>query len=60
MLEALVGTTSTLSTCRVLLVGFIDKLHVLEDLDRSPIMADWLGSIRPESWMPRKGLPGEA
>ena len=55
MLEALFGSTITLSTGRVLPVRFIGEQHVLEDLGRIPTVADWLGKIRPESWMLGRG-----
>jgi hypothetical protein len=55
MLEALFGSTITLSTGRVLPVRFIGEQHVLEDLGRIPTVADWLGRIQPESWMLGKG-----
>ena len=51
MLEALFGSTITLSTGRVLPVRFIGEQHVREDLGRIPTVADWLGRIQPESWM---------
>jgi hypothetical protein len=51
LLEALFGSTITLSTGRVLPVRFIGEQHVLEDLGRIPTVADWLGRIQPESWM---------
>jgi hypothetical protein len=55
MLEALFGATITLSTGRVLPVRFIGEQHVLEDLGRIPMVADWLGRIQPEGWMLGKG-----
>lgn len=51
MLEALFGSTITLSTGRVLPVRFVGEQHVLEDLGRIPTVQDWLGKIRPEGWM---------
>ena len=51
MLEAIVGSTITLSTGRVLPVRFIGEQHVMEDLGRIPTVHDWLGNIRPEPWM---------
>ena len=51
MLEALFGSTITLSTGRVLPVRFIGEQHVMEDLGRIPTVADCLGKIRPERWM---------
>ena len=51
MLETLFGSTITLSNGRVVPVRFIGEQHVLEDIGRIPTVADWLGSIRPESWM---------
>ena len=61
MLEALFGSTITLSTGRVLPVRFIGEQHVLEDLGRIPTVADWLGKIQPESWMlgRRQGLTSQ-
>jgi len=50
-LEALFGTTITLSTGRVLPVRFVGEQHVLEDLGRIPTVADWLMRIQPEPWM---------
>jgi hypothetical protein len=55
MLEALFGSTMTLSTGRVLPVRFVGEQHVLEDLGRIPTVADWLGRIQPESWMLARG-----
>jgi hypothetical protein len=55
MLETLFGATMTLSTGRVLPVRFVGEQHVLEDLGRIPTVADWLGKIRPESWMLGRG-----
>jgi len=54
-LEALFGSTITLSTGRVLPVRFIGEQHVLEDLGRIPTVADWLARIQPESWMLGRG-----
>ncbi len=51
MLEALFGTTLTLSTGRILPVRFIGEQHVIEDLGRIPTVADWLAKIHPEPWM---------
>jgi hypothetical protein len=50
-LEALFGSTITLSTGRVLPVRFIGEQHVMEDLGRIPTVQDWLAKIQPESWM---------
>jgi hypothetical protein len=55
MLENILGSTITLSTGRVLPVRFIGEQHVMEDLGRIPTVADWLGKIRPESWMLGRG-----
>jgi hypothetical protein len=54
-LEALFGSTITLSTGRVLPVRFIGEQHVMEDLGRIPTVQDWLAKIQPESWMLGKG-----
>ncbi len=51
MLEALFGSTITLSTGRVLPVRFIGEQHMIEDLGRIPTVADWLAKIHPEPWM---------
>jgi hypothetical protein len=51
MLEALFGSTITLSTGRVLPVRFIGEQHVIEDLGRISTVADWLAKIHPEPWM---------
>jgi hypothetical protein len=51
MLEALFGSTITLSTGRILPVRFIGEQHVIEDLGRIPTVADWLAKIHPEPWM---------
>jgi hypothetical protein len=51
LLEEFFGTTTVLSTGRVLPVRFIGEQHVLEDLGRIPTVADWLAKIQPESWM---------
>jgi hypothetical protein len=55
MLEALFGTTMTLSTGRVLPSRFGGEQHVLEDLGRIPTVQDWLGKIQSESWMLGRG-----
>ena len=55
LLEEFFGTTTVLSTGRVLPVRFIGEQHVLEDLGRIPTVADWLGKIQPESWMLGRG-----
>ena len=55
MLEALLGSTITLSTGRVLPVRFVGEQHVLEYLGRIPTAQDWLGRIQPESWMLGRG-----
>ena len=54
-MEEFFGTTTVLSTGRVLPVRFIGEQHVLEDLGRIPTVADWLGRIQPESWMLGRG-----
>jgi hypothetical protein len=54
-LEAIFGSTITLSTGRILPVRFIGEQHVMEDLGRIPTVADWLGKIQPESWMLGRG-----
>ena len=51
LLEEIFGTTTVLSTGRILPVRFIGEQHVLEDLGRIPTVRDWLGRIQPESWM---------
>ncbi len=51
MLEALFGSTLTLSTGRILPVRFIEEQHVIEDLGRIPTVTDWLAKIHPEPWM---------
>ncbi len=51
MLEALFGSTITLSTGRILPVRFIGEQHVIEDLGRIPTVQDWLAKIHPEPWM---------
>ena len=51
MLEALSGTTITLSTGRVLPVRSVGEQHVLEDLGRISTVADWLLHIQPKPWM---------
>jgi hypothetical protein len=55
LLEDFFGTTTVLSTGRILPVRFIGEQHVLEDLGRIPTVADWLGKIQPESWMLGRG-----
>ena len=55
MLEDVFGTTIMISTGRLIPVRFIGEQHILEDLDRIPTVADWLGKIQPESWMLRRG-----
>ena len=55
MLEALFGSTLSLSTGRVLPVRFIGEQHVMEDLGRIPTVADWLDRMEPEPWMLGKG-----
>jgi hypothetical protein len=61
MLEEFFGTTTVLSTDRVLPVRFIGEQHVPEDLGRIPTLLDWLGTIQPQSWMLGKdrGLASE-
>jgi hypothetical protein len=54
-LEALFGSTITISTGRILPVRFIGEQHVLEDLGRIPTVADWLAKIKPEPWMLGRG-----
>jgi len=54
MSEAIFGVTRTLSTGRVIPVRWIGEQHVLEDLGFIPSFADWVKTIRPESWMSRR------
>lgn len=49
--ERIFGTTLTTSTGRVVPVRFVGEQHVTEDLGRIPTVADWLGNIKPETWM---------
>ena len=51
MLEALFGSTITLSTGRIVPVRFVGEQHILEDLGRIPTVADWLLHITPVPWM---------
>ncbi len=53
MAETIFGSTTTLSTGRVVPVRWIGEQHVLEDLGRIPSFADWARAIRPEAWMGR-------
>ena len=57
-LEALFGSTITLSTGRVLPVRFVGEQHVLEDLGRIPTVQDWLMKIQPEPWMLARHIVG--
>ena len=51
MAECLFGITITNSDGRVVPVRFIGEQHVQEDLGKIPTVADWLRTIKPESWM---------
>lgn len=53
MAEIIFGSTTTLSTGRVVPVRWIGEQHVLEDLGRIPSFADWARAIRPEACMGR-------
>ena len=61
MTEALFGTTTTLSTGRVIPTRWIGEQHVREDLGFIPSFADWAMAIRPKRWMGRapKVIQGE-
>jgi len=48
----LFGQTLTNSAGRVISVRWVGEQHVKEDCGgRIPSMCDWLGRIKPESWM---------
>lgn len=50
--ERLFGQTLTNSAGRVIPIRWIGEQHVKEDCGgRIPSMCDWLGRIKPESWM---------
>jgi len=51
MAETIFGRAVTTSTGRKVPVRFIGEQHVLEDLGLIPTVADWLGNIKPETWM---------
>jgi hypothetical protein len=51
MAETIFGRAVTTSTGREVPVRFIREQHVPEDLGRIPTVADWLGNIKPETWM---------
>ena len=51
MCEKIFGQTLTNSDGRVVPIRIIGEQHVQEDLGRIPTLADWLGCIKPETWM---------
>jgi len=51
MAETIFGRSITTSTGREVPVRFVGEQHVMEDLGRIPTVADWLGNIKPETWM---------
>jgi len=51
MAEAIFGRSITTSTGREVPTRFVGEQHVMEDLGRIPTVADWLGNIKPETWM---------
>ena len=51
MAERIFGTVIVTSTGREVPTRFVGEQHVKEDLGRIPTVEDWLGNIRPESWM---------
>ena len=53
MLEAIFGTTLTLSTGRVIPTRWVGEQHVKEDLGFIPSMQDWFKYIQPQVWMCR-------
>lgn len=60
--EKIFGTTITISTGRKVPVRFIGEQHVIEDFGFIPTVADFLKSIKVESWMigNRKFKPPES
>jgi hypothetical protein len=54
-LEALFGTTLTLSTGKVIPTRWVGEQHVKEDLGFIPSFVDWMRAIRPLPWMGRTG-----
>ncbi len=53
MAETIFGSTITLTTGRVIPVGWIGEQHVREDLGFIPSFADWVKAIRPQPWIGR-------
>ena len=53
MAETVFGRTITLSSGRVIPTRWVGEQHVMEDLGRIPLFADWARAIRPEPWMGR-------
>ncbi|MXX87933.1 MAG: hypothetical protein F4213_13150 [Boseongicola sp. SB0677_bin_26] len=49
--ESVFGHVITNSDAREVPVRFIGEQHVREDCRRIPTVSDWLGGIRPASWM---------
>lgn len=59
MAETIFGVTVTISTGRQIPVRWIGEQHVREDLGFIPSFADWVKTIRPESWMGRATKIGD-
>ena len=53
LLEAIFGTTLTLSTGRIIPTRWVGEQHVKEDLGFIPSMQDWFKHIQPQPWMGR-------
>ncbi len=51
MAERIFGVTITNSENKKVPVRILGEQHVKEDLGRIPTAADWLRTIKPESWM---------
>jgi hypothetical protein len=49
--EEIYGSPITLSTGRVRPFRLIGEQHVMEDLERTPMVYEQLEKIRPEPWM---------
>jgi hypothetical protein len=45
------GSTVTNSAGALIPTRFIGEQHVLEDCGRIPSLQDWLGCLKPETWM---------
>ena len=53
MAETIFGSTTRISTGRIIPVRWIGEQHVREDLGFIPSFADWVREVRPKAWMGR-------